>query len=153
MAEIDISIEVDDQFRVMIDEKLLLRVSMATLAAESVSGPATLSVLVTDDEAVRRLNAQYLGEDTPTDVLAFPTGEADEEFVLPPDEPHHLGDVIIACPTAQRQAAEQGHSLQREIAHLLVHGILHLLGYDHVEPGDARRMHGREEEIIAPLRL
>jgi probable rRNA maturation factor len=106
-------------------------------------------VLITDDEAVRRLNAEYAGEDETTDVLAFSLREG--EVFVSPDGVMRLGEVIISYPTASRQAAEAGRLVDEEMAHLLVHGILHLLGYDHVEPEEERVMRGREAELLASL--
>ncbi|NIU63696.1 MAG: rRNA maturation RNase YbeY, partial [Pseudomonas stutzeri] len=74
-------------------------------------------------------------------------------FALPPDEPAPLGEVVISYPTAVRQAEEQGHSVEAEVAHLLVHGVLHLLGYDHLEAEDERSMRRREKDILAELDL
>jgi probable rRNA maturation factor len=111
-----------------------------------------MGVVVTDDATVRDLNQRYLGVDEPTDVLSFGLGEkGDAPFALPPGEAPSLGEVIISYPTAVRQAEEQGHSVEAEVAHLLVHGILHLLGYDHVEAEDERIMRRREREILADL--
>jgi probable rRNA maturation factor len=121
------------------------------LTAEDVA-PTELGVVVSDDATVRELNRRYLGVDEPTDVLSFNLGEeGDEPFALPPGEAAPLGEVIISFPTADRQAEEQGHSVQAEVAHLLVHGVLHLLGYDHLEAEDERTMRQREEEILADL--
>ena len=112
------------------------------LRAEGVAGPIELSIAVTDDETVRELNRRYRGVDAPTDVLSFSLqddSDGDESL---------LGELVIALPTAQRQAVEQGHSLEEELAHLLVHGLLHLLGYDHERPAEARRMRAREEALL-----
>jgi probable rRNA maturation factor len=95
---------------------------------------------------MRRLNRQYAGDDHPTDVLSFSLREG-EEFIAP-DGPAPLGEVIISYPTALRQAEEAGHPVEDEVAHLLVHGILHLLGYDHAEVGDEERMRAREDALL-----
>jgi probable rRNA maturation factor len=120
---------------------------------------STLSLLVTDDQTVHRLNREYRGYDQPTDVLSFGLSERarpatdDEEsfpgFILPPDAAAELGEVVIAYPTAERQAAEHGRAAPVELAHLLIHGILHLLGYDHVEPDEEREMRAREDALLA----
>ncbi|HKZ50720.1 MAG TPA: rRNA maturation RNase YbeY, partial [Dehalococcoidia bacterium] len=120
------------------------------LEAQGTEQAIELSIAVADDETVRDLNARYLGEDAPTDVLSFPLWEG-EPFPQLPGVARPLGEVIISYPTARRQAQGQGHSVERELAHLLVHGILHLLGYDHAEPGEERAMRAREEEILAGL--
>ena len=121
------------------------------LEAEGVAA-AELGVVITDDETVRALNRQYAGEDEATDVLSFSLREG-EEFAAPPDGVLRLGEVMISYPTAERQAARPSAGsgradVEAEIAHLLVHGILHLLGYDHAEPEEERRMRARERELL-----
>jgi len=135
-----------EEFERFVEVEDLRRIAASVLAAENVPA-AELGVLVTDDDAVRRLNAEYAGEDASTDVLAFSLREG-EEFVSP-DGVMRLGEVIISYPTASRQAAEAGRLVDEEIVHLLVHGILHLLGYDHAEAEEARRMRQRESELLA----
>jgi probable rRNA maturation factor len=137
-----------EEFERFVEVEDLRRIAAGVLAAESVPA-AELGVVVTDDEAVRRLNAEYAGEDEATDVLAFSLREG-EEFVSP-DGVMRLGEVIISYPTASRQAAEARRLVEEEIAHLLVHGILHLLGYDHAEPEEERVMLARTEELLAAL--
>lgn len=126
----------------------LRKIALGVLTAEGVPS-AELGVLVTDDEAVRRLNREFAGEDEATDVLAFSLLEG-EKFVSP-DGVSRLGEVIISYPTASRQAAEDGRLVDEEMAHLLVHGILHLLGYDHAEPDEEARMRARTEELLTSL--
>jgi len=105
-----------------------------------------LSVALIDDAAMQALNARWRGQDRPTDVLAF----AQREGGL--GDAGLLGDVVISIPTAERQAAERGHSLEHEICELLVHGVLHLLGYDHERsPAEARRMLERQREVLAAI--
>ncbi len=103
-------------------------------------------MLITDDDQVRELIRDYAGEDKATDVLSFSLREG-EEFVSP-DDVTRLGEVIISYPTAERQAKEAGHPVADELSHLVVHGVLHLLGYDHVEPDHERRMRAREDELL-----
>jgi probable rRNA maturation factor len=139
-------VSVDKQFEARVQAGRLQAISEGVLAAEA-QPPAELSVLVTDDETVRRLNREYAGDDASTDVLAFSLREG-EAFVSP-DEVQRLGEVIISYPTARRQAEEAGLPVEEEVAHLLVHGILHLLGYDHAEPEEERVMRARSEELLA----
>ncbi len=107
---------------------------------------AELSVDVVGDGRMRRLNRRYRRIDRPTDVLAFAMREAGG-----PESPL-LGDVVISLPTAARQSAEAGHSINREMAVLLVHGVLHLLGYDHEQgPREARRMRRKEQALLRSL--
>jgi probable rRNA maturation factor len=106
---------------------------------------AELSVLFVGDRAMRTLNRRYRGKDKTTDVLSFSMREG----AFPHVQPEVLGDIVIAVPTAARQAAEAGHALGREIEVLLVHGLLHLLGYDHERSdNEARRMKRRELQLL-----
>ncbi|HET7853089.1 MAG TPA: rRNA maturation RNase YbeY [Candidatus Methylomirabilis sp.] len=103
-----------------------------------------LSVLLVGDRAIRRLNRVYLNRDHPTDVLAFPQPKG-----FPSPGPHLLGDVVISVETAARQAKAQGHSLDQELALLLIHGLLHLLGYDDSTPAARRRMSSTQARLLA----
>ena len=148
-----IEVQVARPFRSGLRVPWLRRIARDVLVAEG-AGPSELGVVIADDATVRELNRRYLGIDEPTDVLAFGLSEAgDRPFALPPGEAAPLGEVLISYPTAVRQAEEQGHSVEAEVAHLLVHGVLHLLGYDHLEAEDERTMREREEEILATLDL
>jgi probable rRNA maturation factor len=130
-----------------VDAHALERLAARALDAETVPKPAELSIVLADDPTVHELNRAYRGTDAPTDVLSFAQGEG-EQFARPEGTAAHLGDVIISLDTAQRQAAEHNIALQDEVGHLLVHGILHLLGYDHEEADDAEQMRLREEAIL-----
>ena len=141
-------VSLDEQVRAAIDGERLERLASAVMEREGLP-PGEVSVLITDDEMVRRLNREYAGEDTPTDVLAFSLTEG-EEFASP-DDVLRLGEVIISYPTARRQADDAQRPVRDEIEHLLVHGVLHLLGYDHAEPAEEERMRGREHELLAAL--
>jgi probable rRNA maturation factor len=113
---------------------------------------ATISLHLVSDETIRALNAEHRGKDVHTDVLSFPLHDPNGmRFVLPPDQPVHLGDVVVSRPRAAEQAREFGHSLDREIGYLVAHGVLHVLGYDHQEEADRRRMRQKEEEALRPL--
>jgi probable rRNA maturation factor len=132
--------------RAGIDASALHQLAVRTLEAESV-GPAELSVVLTVDAKIRELNRAYRGSDAATDVLSFSQGEG-EAFARPEGVEPHIGDVVISLETARRQAAEYAVPLQNELAHLLVHGVLHLLGYDHESAGDAKIMRAREDAIL-----
>jgi probable rRNA maturation factor len=148
-----VDVQVARPFRSALRAVWLRRIARHVLAAED-AGPTELGVVITDDATVRELNGRYLGIDESTDVLSFGLGEEDDTpFALPPGEAPSLGEVIISYPTAVRQAEEEGHGVEAEVAHLLVHGVLHLLGYDHVESEDERVMRQREDEILAGLDL
>lgn len=117
------------------------------LQIEGCSKNIEVSVLLTDDEGITILNRDYRGIDGPTDVLSFSQLEGEEEFA-PDEEENVLGDIVISVETARRQAEEAGKSVEEEIDMLLVHGLLHLLGYDHAEEADAQKMFGRQAEIL-----
>jgi len=145
----DITIEVAVEAP-SLDGEALHRLAARVMAGEEVGPRTALAILITSDDEVRQLNHQFLGIDEPTDVLSFPN-EADDFVQGAADEPL-LGDIAIALPTAIRQAAESGHSLDAEVAHLLTHGILHLCGYDHVNgPEEEAEMRAREEHYLGDL--
>lgn len=102
-----------------------------------------LSVVLCDDSFIQPLNKQWIGKDLPTDVLSFPQGDGPGADLL--------GDVVISAETAARQAVDQGHSLQVELEVLLIHGLCHLLGYDHVADADALAMRVAEQRILAAV--
>lgn len=110
----------------------------ARTAAKTENKSGSVSLLFTDDEAIHTLNREFRQVDKPTDVLSFPS-----------DEPGFLGDIAISVPCAIRQAGEYGHSIEREIVFLMVHAMLHLCGYDHIDPADEEVMRIRQREILA----
>jgi probable rRNA maturation factor len=118
-----------------------------TLSVEAVPHATELSVVLADDATVRTLNRDYRATDAATDVLSFAQLEGDA-FARPDGAADHLGDVIISVETARRQADEYGQTLDDEVSHLLVHGILHLLGYDHELPQDAVLMRAHEDAVL-----
>jgi len=123
---------------------------MRLLRAERCPEDTEVSILLTDDAQMAELNKQYRDVDGPTDVLSFSQTEGDDE-PIPGMEDNLLGDVVISVETAQRQAAENAKSLESEIDMLLVHGLLHLLGYDHAEPEEERVMFARQDEFLKGL--
>jgi probable rRNA maturation factor len=123
-------------------------VAAEALSQEGVEGETELSLIITDDEAIRELNRRFRGVDAPTDVLAF-GAEAEEHFVIASENPPYLGDVVISYQRALAQAEELGHTIGEELKLLIIHGILHLLGYDHQEEADAQKMREKEEHIMS----
>ncbi len=126
------------------------------LKAQNAGSNAEVSLVITGQDRIRELNRAYRGIDEPTDVLSFfMTGGGSEPdaapFVQPPDGMAHLGEVIISCPQAAIQAEEHGHSIRKEMAILVIHGVLHLLGYDHAEPGPEQEMRARETAVLAEI--
>jgi probable rRNA maturation factor len=116
--------------------------------APEVDRNADLTVSLTGDDEIRQLNAQYRGLDEVTDVLSFPQQEGDVPFVVAPDGILHLGDIIISVPQAARQAPEFGRSLAQELALLVAHGALHLVGYDHATLEEEGEMRARERAAL-----
>lgn len=113
-----------------------------------------VDITIVDDEEIHHLNRDYRNVDRPTDVLSFALDEDDEdEPELLEGQLHLLGDIIISAETATRQAEEFGHGLEREIVYLAVHGLLHLLGYDHMVEEDKVIMRAKEEEALRAINL
>jgi probable rRNA maturation factor len=119
------------------------------LSAVLASPAAEVSVALVDDPQIHELNREYRGVDRPTDVLSF----ASEEAPAATEAPAPLGDVIVSLETAWRQAAEYGHSPEREVGYLVAHGILHLLGFDHEDEAGREEMRRLEEAALASLAL
>jgi len=120
----------------------------AWLAASGLDGRASeVSVLLTDDETGRALNKRHRGQDRPTNVLSFPIGDA----ISVVDRPAMLGDVVLACGVVAREAEVQGKPVAAHFRHLVVHGVLHLLGHDHESDRDAESMESLEVEILENL--
>jgi probable rRNA maturation factor len=122
-------------------DALVRRAAEAVLLNEGADGEG-VTLLLTDDQAVRELNARFRGKDAPTNVLSFPA---------PPNPEKHLGDVALALGVCTREAAEQGKPLAHHLQHLVAHGVLHLLGYDHMSEDEAEAMEGLERVILAGL--
>ena len=152
----EIEIFVEEKFQKLVDEGWARKIAQNVLQAEGVALPYEVSLVFTDSETVQQLNRDYRVVDEPTDVLAFymlPQNEVDDSFALPPDGVTRLGEVIISYPQAVEQAREQGHSPERELALLIIHGILHLLGYDHEEPEEESKMMERERGLLGKCLL
>ena len=152
------------EINVLIDEGLegcpelswLQSIAEQVLVAQGASADAELGLVITSQERVQELNRSYLGKDKPTDVLAFAMLPAEEKpesesllFIAPPNGVLHLGEVIISYPQAVIQADERQHSIKREIAILIIHGVLHLLGYEDDKPEPKQQMTAREREILS----
>ena len=109
-----------------------------------------VSVLLTNDSRITELNLEYRGIDAPTDVLAFAMREDEDSNLM---NPNILGDIVISLETAERQAENETHSLEEEVAFLTVHGVLHLLGYDHQTQEEATVMFEKQEDILENLKV
>jgi probable rRNA maturation factor len=130
----------------------LQRVVETSLLAENAPPHVELSLVVTGQERIQELNREYRGQDRTTDVLSFSMSEASEgepaPFIGPPDGLLHLGEIIISYPQALIQSKEDGHSVKKEMAVLIIHGVLHILGYDHQKPEMEAKMRAREKDIL-----
>ena len=171
LQEIDIS--VDEPYQQELSEVWLRTVMEAALVEALPQGePAQVGLVVTDDKTVQELNRQFRGLDEVTDVLSFSAShsghwegdpqESDEaspesvnseelNFVLPPGEPSPLGEVIISFPQTIRQAQERNGPVEQELALLIIHGVLHLVGYDHMEPEDEAQMQAKARSALAAV--
>ena len=133
---------------------LIRRSCNAVLDFEHFDGPAEISVTFVDNNRIHELNREYRGKDSATDVLSFPLGENGEYDIDEDNGCKLLGDIVISMERAMEQAELYGHSLQREVAYLTVHSMLHLLGYDHVDEGPMKKqMRAAEEAILAEIDL
>lgn len=146
-------------------EEIAGKVIGEALEYEKCPYETTVNVLLTDNEEICALNSRFRGIERPTDVLSFPnvdyespsdfTGiEASEADYFDPESGElYLGDIVISVDKVYEQAEEYGHSVMREYAFLLAHSMLHLMGYDHMEPEEAARMERRQEEILNRLNI
>lgn len=132
---------------------LIRRCCHAVLELEKFEGPAEISVTFTDNEEIKKLNAQYRNIDAATDVLSFPMGENGKYDLNHETGAKILGDIVISMEKAVEQADAFDHSLQREVAYLTAHSVLHLLGYDHVVNMEKVRMREKEELVMEQLGL
>jgi probable rRNA maturation factor len=139
-----IDIQIRPYYRKKLDPAILEKAANAALLAEKLSG--NVSLLVTGNKEIRELNKTYRDTDSPTDVLSF-----EEKIVDPVSGETYYGDIIISFPQARDQAREENHTLNDELMLLAVHGVLHLLGYDHHKPAQRKVMWKRQEEILASL--
>ncbi len=158
MFKPEINISIKRNIDLPVEKNWLKGIAHRVLEAEKIASSIEMGLLITDSQTIQKLNRIYRGEDKPTDVLAFQmtpgmNQELELPFVSAPDGIKHLGEVVISYQEAVKQAQEQGHGVTRELAFLIVHGILHLLGYDHELPEEERKMRDRENEIFSLLEL
>ncbi|MEK6752462.1 MAG: rRNA maturation RNase YbeY [Chloroflexota bacterium] len=140
-------INIDNQ-QDFLESALLERAARFTLDLQPDSSQADITIVLTDDRQLHELNREYLGVDAPTDVLSFPASETDPETGSA-----YLGDILISIPRAAEQAQAAGHPLEAEVQLLVVHGVLHLLGYDHAEAGEKARMWKEQAKVLERLGL
>lgn len=154
----EINVLIEPGFEDCLEAGWLQGVISQVLSVEQVVSEVELGLVITTQEKIKQLNRDYRDRDEVTDVLSFSmipeAGQAGNEFppfVTPPDGVLHLGEVIISYPQTILQAKEQHHSTKKELTVLIIHGVLHLLGYDHEEPEPEHRMKAREKEILARI--
>ncbi len=151
--KINIALQIDSRYEKEIDSTTLTKLIRATLESESIL-QAELSLVITDDTTIQDLNRTYRHVDAPTDVLAFSANEqeTDANFITATEAEleilQYLGDIIVSYPTATRQAARLGHSVMAELSLLTVHGVLHLLRYDHTNPEDKKVMWQKQQKLL-----
>jgi len=147
---VEINILVDPRFQDKVSTGLMKKAAVVALETMENGRNIEMELLITGDARIRELNRRWRGFDRPTDVLSFTmTGEDPLPFIAPEGGPVHLGEVVISFPRARRQAAQLGHSVEQELACLVIHGVLHLLGMDHQTETEARKMEAREADILS----
>ena len=147
MSQYAVTVTVESAFAEQVAERGLEEQAKKVLTAERVAPGSELSVMVTDDKTIQDLNRRFRNIDEPTDVLSFGLGDG-PAFATPPGSGNQAGEVVISFPTALQQAQEAGHDVELEMLHLLTHGVLHILGYDHETPDDTRKMQAKEELLL-----
>lgn len=150
---IDIQADIDIDRSIWGDfEPLILKILKIIFTAEikKIKNPE-VSILLTDDDHIQNLNRTYRHQDKPTNVLSFPLIEKIEEISDPSFPEIHLGDIVVSMMTLQREADAQGKTPQNHLVHMVVHGALHLLGYDHLNDTDATKMETKEIEYLVQL--
>jgi probable rRNA maturation factor len=143
-----ITVEISEDFQSKIGSDLIQKAALTALRNQSVSLRSEMTVIITTDDQIHRLNAKFLDIDAPTDVLSFPAN-----YVDPENDSLYLGDILISYPRSKYQAQVRGHHVIEEIQLLVVHGVLHLLGYDHAAPDEKRKMWAVQKEILSQLGL
>lgn len=149
----DLVIDIIDEVEELGEEtcQLIIDILNFTAQKEGVNAGSEVSITLTDNERIQEINRDYRHKDQPTDVISFALEEMGEEEVTitgADDLPRVLGDLIVSIPRAKEQAKEYGHSFERELGFLVVHGLLHLLGYDHMTEEEEKVMFTKQREIL-----
>lgn len=144
-----VDLEVDDEVEGRVDQAALRAMIDRVLTEDEVVDGAGVVVVLSDDALLRELNLRHRDVDAPTDVLSFPANEG-EAMPQPEGEAPYLGDIVISVESVERQAVEVGLGVAEELAHVTLHGLLHLLGYDHEEAEEEAVMKAREEVVLGP---
>jgi probable rRNA maturation factor len=141
-----VTLQVKRKVKLIMDKTILVRAAQFTLDFENVNTQSDMSIVIGDDTLLKKLNQKYRSIDATTDVLSFPSNEPD-----PDTDSIYLGDVVISLPRAQDQASTGGYPLAEELQLLVVHGTLHLLGYDHQRKSDKKRMQAIQDNVLTQL--
>jgi probable rRNA maturation factor len=139
---------IEEPYEPPVSSDLLEKTALAVLLAYSDLPESDLTIVIDGDDRLRELNNEYLAIDEPTDVLSFP---AEEEEVDPETGRLYLGDIVISYPRALAQSSASGHAVEAEISLLVIHGVLHLLGFDHAEPEEKQLMWSAQREMLNSL--
>jgi probable rRNA maturation factor len=152
-AKLKIDVLIDsDRWKEPAKARAAVRRAVGAAAATASTSGTEVAIVLTDDSAVRELNRLWRGIDAPTNVLSFPskpTARAGQDA----DEPPHLGDIVLAYETVAREAKAERKPFAHHVAHLAVHGFLHLVGYDHDKDADAETMEATERKILRGLHI
>ena len=143
-----IFVEIKEEFENNLEALPLQETAEKALAALGKDSGQDIQIIITDDESLQNLNNEFMGIDAPTDVLTFPL-----DFDNPESGTVYLGDIVISYPMAERQAQQSGHPAAEEIKLLIVHGILHLMGYDHAEPQEKETMWTLQNTLLEQLNI
>ncbi len=141
-----VTLQVKRPVRLPVDKSILLNAAQVTLEFSDTKSPSDVGIVVGNDTLLQNLNHKYRGVNATTDVLSFPSGEKD-----PDTSDLYLGDVVISLERAQEQAAAEGHPVADELQLLVVHGVLHLLGFDHMKTSDKKQMQAAQDKILSTL--
>jgi probable rRNA maturation factor len=148
----EVNVLIDEEYEGELEADWLRSVAEQVLVTEDAAPETELGLVITGQARIQELNLVHLDIDAPTDVLAFPMNPEEDsdmpDFVTPPDGAVHIGEVIISYPQAFMQAEERRHPVRKEVAILVIHGVLHLIGYNHDAPEPEHRMRAREAEIL-----
>jgi probable rRNA maturation factor len=151
----EISVIIEKELDGKVEKRWLKSLTEKVIKAQGIGDNVEIGIVLAGADKIRQLNRDYLGHDEPTDVISFsareePSGES-VNFVQPPDDVLHLGEVVVSYPQAVIQAQEYGHTELREIQILVIHGVLHLMGYEHDKPEPAREMRAREAATLSRI--
>lgn len=152
MIEIDISVQseawepLEERLQTLVNKAVSEAVKASAFGEDLVQREAEVSIVLADDDFIQDLNREYRSKDKPTNVLSFP--QCDFNSGIPTENPLFFGDIILAYETIEREAVEQEKSFADHLSHLIVHGTLHLLGYDHIEDEEAEQMEALEITIL-----